>query len=200
MQEQRIGIIETESDILSDEEARTILLALRTFAKHEILDLNKTTHPTPKDIDRTRHIEELVSFMRFVKGGQLKLLNKLLELKPKLCWYRGGTLTTMRDYLPNTEGFSKEDLDTQIIDGGRNGAFGKPKIARNFLIFHPRKRPVLYKLTLSTIIKGLEGDAIILVGEHDYDLRITCRDEYEQRVRFAKFCRDNLSIQKVEPN
>jgi len=198
MQEQRIGIIEIESEILSDEEARTILLELRTFAKYEILDPNNTTYPTPKDIDRTRHIEELVSFMRFVKGGQLKLLNKLLELKPKLCWYRGGTLTTMRDYLPNTEGFSKEDLDTQIIDGGRNGAFGKPQKARNFLVFHPRENPAIYTITLAAIIDGLAKDAIILVGEHDYDLRITCRDELEQRMRFARFCREHLKITTVK--
>lgn len=141
------------------------------------------------------YLDGIVAAMRHIERGQYFVLSKLEELQPDLCWYRGGTLLkwgdtigTARDY------FTPEQLDTYIIDGGANGALGRPDLALSFLRLTQRKHPTLYSLTLADLKHGLKIKAISIGTEHNYDL---CINEGEDRIGYLQFCRDNLKIQPV---
>lgn len=142
-------------------------------------------------LKRARFLEEIVAELRYFKGGQIAVLEKLRELKPDLIWYRGGTLRSWRESSLNSQYFSENDLETLVIDGGANGILGKPDVAIGFLTLAHRQEPVLYSLPISALIEGLKTDAIRLVTEHRYDLRVL---ESNNRLAYLEFCRKHLDI------
>ncbi|OGK15450.1 hypothetical protein A2862_01525 [Candidatus Roizmanbacteria bacterium RIFCSPHIGHO2_01_FULL_38_41] len=143
-----------------------------------------------------RHLDGIVADMRHIEGGQDFILSKLEELKPDLCWYRGGTLLRWGDNIgpASTPHFTSDQLNTYVIDGGANGTLGRPDLALSFLKLTPRRNPALYTLTIADLRYGLRTNAIRIGTEHYYDL---CINEGDDRLGYLGFCRNNLKIQPI---
>lgn len=141
-------------------------------------------------------LDGIVAYMRHIREGQVFVLRELQKIKPDLEWNRGGTLLKWADAIGshNDPFFTAEQLDTYIIDGGKNGALGRPSLALSFLEHTPRSNPVFYTLTLDDLIEGLQSNAISLGTEHYYDLTV---NEGTNRPAYLDFCRNNLKIQRV---
>lgn len=184
---------ELETSFLSEDEYDHFVDLMRIeaieYAKHKNAEswlLDSLSH--------NQHIDGLISEMRHVANGREHMLRYIMYMKPNLLWFRGGTLSTLRDIHWNAKDFTDEDLETLVLDGGANGVIGRPRVALNFLLFRDRLEPVLYTLSLEALLEGLETQAINLVSEHEYDLRITVNTRYDWHA-FADFCRRHLQVQ-----
>lgn len=144
-----------------------------------------------------RHLDGLLSVMRHIEGGQSVMLQELTRLRPDLAWHRGGTFRRWKDSVGagNASLYSEEDLDTAIIDGGGNGALGRPKLAQSYAANITRAKPVLYTLDLPALQAGIDTGVLSLVSEHAYDLCVQKSPAADWR-QYLAFCRDHL---KIEP-
>ncbi len=178
--------LEKYEDLIHSLKERLLVFLKENDAKETLLD----------SVNRSGHLEELVSGVRVIEGGQLFALNHLKSLDPDLMWYRGGTKRKFEEVVSpaNHEYFTEEDLGTQIIDGGKNGVLGKREIAEGFLDMAAREDPVIYSLTLDDLIAGLEDEAIRLYSEHEYDLCVAEVDR--NREKYLEFCRDRLNMDR----
>ncbi|MCX6790918.1 MAG: hypothetical protein NTV62_01845 [Candidatus Gribaldobacteria bacterium] len=146
-------------------------------------------------LKESKHLDNIVSTMRHVNGGQKFILQELIKEAPELKWYRGGTLKRFRDVISacNHKHFEEEQLDTFVIDGGANGVLGLDKLALGFLKITARAHPVLYSVSLEGMLNGLEENAIRLVSEHGYDL---CIVNGGDKLAYLKFCKEHLNIEE----
>jgi len=161
------------------------------------------THDAPpwllETIKSGQHLDGVVASMRHLNDGQIFILGELQKAKPDLQWNRGGTLLKWGDAIgsANQQYYTPEQLDTYVIDGGKNGVLGKPTLALSYLNTAPRSNPAFYTLTLDDLIGGLQNNAIRLGTEHYYDLTV---NEGTSRPAYLGFCRNNLKIQRVTPD
>ncbi len=147
-------------------------------------------------IQRHYHIDGVVSEMRHLENGQIDILTKLNELKPDLTWYRGGTRNTWQENMGMSisSDYSPHELSTFVLDGGANGSLARPEVI-NFLKLTPRRDPVVYTVRVDALIEGLKQNAIVLVSQSSYDLRIL---PGENKKVYLDFCRKHLDIQDAE--
>jgi len=143
------------------------------------------------------HIDVILSSMRHIADGQIFILLELQKLQPDLLWHRGGTMRKWKDEvgLASHPYFTAEQLNTYVIDGGKNGILGRPTTALGFLRIAFRSDPAFYTLTLSDLISGLQSNAVTLVSEHGYDLVVK---EGKDRTAYLDFCRNRLKIDRVK--
>ncbi len=143
------------------------------------------------------HLDSIVSDMIHVIGGQRFILQELQKLKPDITWNRAGTLQRWSNSAGkgNLKLYTKEQLDTIIIDRGENGLLGRPLKASSFLGKVYRPHPVMYTLTLDDLIYGLDRQAIGIVSEHEYDLRV--KKGVRPWPEYLAFCRDRLKTEEV---
>lgn len=184
----------TVDDSGEPEKLKSLVDSLKTIA----LEFVKNQEVKPwmqESLQRQRYLDGVVSSMRHVQGGQDFILHELQKLKPDLCWYRGGTLTQWKDLIGSgsIQYFTPEQLNTYVIDGGKNGSLGRLTLALSYLHVAPRSKPAFYTLTLSDLLEGLSAKAIKLSTKHEYDLTINSDDNRQ----YVDFCRSNLKIQKV---
>jgi len=144
---------------------------------------------------RASSLDNIVSTLRHVDGGQIYILKELLKISPEMKWYRGGSLTKWKDVIGSAgySHFTEEQLNTVVIDGGANGALGREDLAQGFNEMTSRENPVVYEVSLGSLIDGLEKKQIQLVSEHDYDLMILQNDDH---AGYLDFCKKHLKLKE----
>lgn len=149
-----------------------------------------------KDLIHASYLEEIVSYMRHIQGGQEHALTQMLSVEPELQWYRGGTRTMWSECIgpSNYQFFTEEELNTHVIDGGANGVFLREELARSYVNRTKRAHPVLYRIAAIDLLKGLQGRQVSLISEHKYDLRVVEKD----RKGFLRFCREHVHIEEPD--
>jgi len=175
---------------IPDEEYERIVIKLKEEAVDFALK-NGAENWLSNALESQRFLDGVVSDMRHLVNGQIYILEKLQELKPDLYWYRGGTIATWKELRGHERGATVDELETLTIDGGANGVLGRPEMAINYAAVSPRKEPVIYTISIDSLIEGLKLDAILLVSEHGYDLRVLPGKNTQEYLRF---CRTHLNI------
>ena len=184
---QRLRIVEDKIDNITSLIKPVILkFIIDNNGSDSVRDMAKNSH----------QLEGLVSALRLIPEGQLFILKKIQEMSPDLKWYRAGSKQTFSESTGWNEDtkkyYSPEDLNTTIIDKGANGMFGEPVSVQHWFHITKREKPVLYSLTIDDLIYGVENEAIQLVTEHHYDLRVVCHTD---RKKYLQFCRERLKIE-----
>lgn len=177
---------------LAEKERRALVLQLRQIALDFVGEEEQEF--VIEALKGAQYIDGIVNTLRHVEGGQVYILKELKKLNPEMMWYRGGTLSKWRDKITpiSEQYFTEEELETYVLDGGANGAFGRKSLAEGFLRTTKREIPVIYELSLDALIEGLENGQIKLVAEHNYDSRVLSNDDHKA---FLKFCKEHLKIE-----
>lgn len=150
-----------------------------------------------KSLESSIDINNIVSTMRHVEGGQVYILQELMKIAPEIKWHRGGTLIKWKDILTSRQKtyYSQEQLETVVIDGGANGVLGRKNLAEAYTRITKRSNPIIYEISIESLIEGLNNNQIRLVGEHSYDLRVAPGNN---KVDYLNFCRNHLKYERIE--
>lgn len=101
----------------------------------------------------------------------VKVLQKLIERYPNICWLRG-------DGLKTTSG--KQEIDRTTFITGADGYLGDLR-ALNYAWknynYQPRENPCLYVVKLVDLLVGRKNQAIFIGSHHRYDVTIASRSK-----------------------
>lgn len=185
-------------DLASEQEEMRLLVNEIKAAVIEFAITNQAKSWLLNTLKNARSLETIIASMRHLLGGQVFALSEIQKHKPDLNWFRAGTLKKWSEEVSFTSQafFTSEELNTYVIDGGKNGILGQPNIALNFFNITPRVEPVFYILELSGLMLGLKTNAISLETEHGYDLIVNSGSD---KSAYLAFCKENLKITKVRP-
>jgi hypothetical protein len=182
-------------DIQRDERKKEIVKQLKP-ATLAFLRENNVKDWLLDVVKDSRELEDVLSHMRHVSGGQEYFLSSLLAVDPKLTWYRGGTAMKWGEVIaPRAVGlYDDGELSTPVIDGAGNGVFNRPSLALGYLNMATRHSPVVYAVPGAGVLEGLQTQGIALTSEHGYDISITPGSD---RKKYLEFCRKFLQIYQI---